>query len=451
MTSAPDPSTAAEVPHCLPIVRSTNVWTGRRWRSADLKFATDGRVERIADYGSLPGFVHDHGDLLVMPGLVDPHVHFNQPGRTEWEGIASGSAAARAGGITTVVDMPLNSSPVTTTAEAIDRKRKCIEAESVVDMGMHFGLIPENAQRIDGEWIRDTVSVKAFLCPSGIDEFPPVQRSDLFEAMPRIRDAGKILMVHAEVVSEAAPMSDPRSAKGYSATRPPKFEGDAIEMMIELVKSTECPVHVVHLADAQSLPQLRAARDAGLPISVETCPHYLIFDHDTIPDGATEFKCAPPIRDSRNRDELWNGLIDGTIDMIVSDHSPCPPSMKHRDRGRFDLAWGGIASIQLGFSAVWTEASRREIPVERVWQWMSAAPAQLIGGSSELAVGRRANLLVFDPALKWFVDASDLLHRHSVTPYHRRVMTGKVIETYVGGRKKPDPQHAKFIRGVAEA
>ncbi|CAK9037425.1 Probable allantoinase 1 [Durusdinium trenchii] len=353
--------------------------------------------------------------------MVDVHVHLNEPGRSEWEGFETGTAAAAAGGVTLAVDMPLNSSPVTTTLEALAAKRRAANGKLSMDVGFYSGLVPGSETSVAELIDAGALGIKAFLCHSGIDEFPAATERELRAAMPVLAERDKPLLVHAELVSPAPAMSNPRSYADYLATRPPKFEQDAIAMMIELCRETGCRTHIVHLADAGSLPLIRAARAEGLPLTVETCPHYLYFASETIPDGACQFKCAPPIRDSANRELLWQAFEAGDIDFIASDHSPCPPADKRLDEGRFDLAWGGISSIQLTLPIVWTLAKQRGIGLQRLAQWLSVAPARFIGRSAGIEVGNEANLVAFDTEATFTVHGNELLHR---------VMSQKFIEQF---------------------
>ncbi|MEN1679610.1 MAG: allantoinase AllB [Planctomycetota bacterium] len=375
----------------------------------------------------------DLGDLVLLPGLVDPHVHLNEPGRTEWEGFATGTAAAAAGGTTTLVDMPLNSTPVTISAAALHAKRAAAGNQLAVDVAFHAGLVPGNAGDLLALVDRGVVGVKAFLCHSGIDDFPAATEADLRAAMPALAELGVPLLAHAELVSDTPPMTDPRRYADYLASRPPRFEQDAIGLLIDLCRETRCRTHIVHLADAGSLPMIQSARDEGLPLTVETCPHYLTFAAEEVVDGATQFKCAPPIRDEANRQGLWNGLAAGLIDFIASDHSPCPPDLKRLESGRFDEAWGGISSLQLTLPAVWAEASRRGHSLVDVANWLSHRPAELIGLGAGIAVGAPANLVVFDPETEFTVHAEELLHRHKLTPYEGRRLRGAVRATYLRG------------------
>ncbi|QDU90744.1 Allantoinase [Pirellulimonas nuda] len=393
----------------------------------------DGRIVEVRGYDPSAG--DDLGRLALLPGLIDPHVHLNEPGRTEWEGFASGTAAAASGGVTTLIDMPLNSSPVTTTLAALQAKRAAARGAGLwVDVGFHAGLVPGNLAELPALLDAGVMGVKSFLCDSGLDEFPAVRRADLAAAMPLLADRDAVLLAHAEVAHAMPPLADPRSYADYLASRPAQFEQEAIALLVELCESTGCRTHIVHLADADALPTLAAARGRGLPITVETCPHYLTFAAEEIADGATAYKCAPPIRDASHRERLWQGLADGVIDLVASDHSPCPPEMKSLDEGRFDLAWGGVSSLQLGLPAVWAEAQRRGHTLADVAGWMCDAPARLLGLEGGVRVGAPANLVVFDPDHAWAVDPDLLLHRHKITPYAGRRLRGGVVRTYLRGQ-----------------
>ncbi len=411
-------------------IRSRRVITPAGEVAATIKVQS-GKIVEIGDYAT--SVANDLGDLAVLPGLVDPHVHINEPGRTEWEGFATATAAAAAGGITTLVDMPLNSSPVTTTAAALEAKRRAAEGRLKVDVGFHAGLIPGNEAEIDALLDAGVLGVKAFLCHSGMDEFPAATEKELRAVMPLLAERGVPLLVHAELEGEVPAMQQPTKYADYLASRPPEFERDAIELLIGLCRETRCRTHIVHLADAGSLPILRSAREEGLPLTVETCPHYLTFAAEEIPDGATQYKCAPPIRNMENREGLWRGLADGVIDFIATDHSPCPPELKRPEVGRFDLAWGGISSLQLSLPGVWTEASARGHSLAEVARWMSHAPAQLIGREAGIRVGAPANLVVFEADATFEVRGEQLRHRHPLTPYEGRTLRGVVRQTYLRG------------------
>ena len=380
----------------------------------------------------------DAGDDVVMPGLVDTHVHVNEPGRTDWEGFASATRAAAAGGITTLFDMPLNSIPATTTVAALHEKRASAMANSVVNVEMIGGVVPGNANALVALHAEGVRLFKCFLVPSGVEEFPCVSEADLRVAMPMLAELGAPLLVHAELPQHIAPVpqGDPRRYGTYLASRPDVAELGAIELVVRLAEEFGARVHIVHVSSAQSLPLLRDARARGVDITCETCPHYLTFSAEDIPDGATELKCAPPIRSRANRELLWQAVLDGEIPMIVSDHSPCPPSLKRQDTGDFFVSWGGIASLQLGLPAVWHEARGRGASVGLMAERMSRAPAHLAGLDSRkgrLVAGYDADIVIWNPEASVSLDDMTLYHRHPLTPYRGRPLTGRVRATYVGG------------------
>jgi allantoinase len=387
--------------------------------------------------------VEDVGDRFVLPGLIDTHVHINEPGRTEWEGFDTATQAAAAGGITTLVDMPLNSSPVTTTADALALKLQAAEGKLRVDCGFYGGVVAGVRDELEPLIAAGVLGFKAFLCHSGIDEFPNATESDLRAVMPALARSGLPLLVHAEltgpVVSpEPATIDEARSYARYLASRPAAWEHDAIRLLIALCREFGCRVHIVHLSSADALPMIAQAREEGLPLTVETCPHYLTFVSEEIPDGDTRFKCAPPMRERANCARLWEGLRNGLIDTIGTDHSPAPPELKHLNTGDLARAWGGIASLQLALPAVWTEARQRGFSLNDLTAWMSTRPAKLVGISDRkgaIAPGRNADLVVFDPDAKWTVDAAALHHRHPVSPYDGRTLVGRVETTYLRGGK----------------
>lgn len=386
----------------------------------------------------------DFGDRVLGPGLVDCHVHVNEPGRTEWEGFETATRAAAAGGVTTLVDMPLNSLPVTTTRAALEAKKRESLGKCRVDVGFWGGVVPGNAADLSELAAGGVLGCKAFLVHSGIDEFPNSTEADLREAMPVLRDAGLPLLAHAELDLGAEPTtSDRRAYRRYVESRPPAWEDEAIRLLVRLCRETRCPVHIVHLSAASSVPILREAKAEGLPITVETCPHYLCLEAESIPDGATLFKCAPPIRDRRNRDALWQALLEGVIDFVISDHSPCSPALKLAELGDFEAAWGGIASLQLGLPAVWTEARRRGADLPALFRWMSAAPARFAGLSGKkgcIAAGCDADLLIMAPDEELVVEPEQLFFRHKVSPYLGRRLLGRVHTTLLRGACVYDAQ-----------
>ncbi|MBI1292543.1 allantoinase AllB [bacterium] len=419
-------------------LQSTRVYTPGGLRPAALKIIGE-RIAAILPHGGAPfeAAVRDFGDQLILPGAVDLHVHLNEPGRTAWEGFFTGTSAAIAGGITTLVDMPLNSSPVTISPDALAEKRAAASARLHTDVAFHGGLVADAGEEALALLRQGIVAMKAFMIDSGLDEFPAAAEADLRRLMPRMAELGLPLLAHAELPStEAPPVTDPRSYRQYAASRPHAMELRAIELLIRLCRETRCAVHIVHVATAEALPLIASAKAEGLPITAETCPHYLAFCEEEIADGDTRFKCAPPIRDRANREALWDGVRSGVIDTIGSDHSPCPPSLKSLDAGDFTAAWGGISSLQLLLPAVYTGCMERGISLERMVEILSSAPARIVGldhlmGSIE--VGKRANLVVLDDATGSVVSASQLLHRHPITPWDGYRMACTVRSVWLRG------------------
>jgi allantoinase len=380
--------------------------------------------------------VDDLDDLVISPGLVDSHVHINEPGRTEWEGFETATRAAAAGGVTTLVDMPLNSSPVTTTGAALEAKRQAAAGRCWVDVGFYGGLIPGNFEDIEPLVDAGVCGVKAFLCDSGLAEFPASSLADLSAAMPVLKQRGVPLLVHAEMFRESQLVHDPPAThRGFVASRW-GAEQEAISNLIGLVTRSSCWTHIVHVSCSLGAKSIAGARAEGLPITAETCPHYLTFAAEEIPPQDARFKCAPPIYNRENRGDLWQALRSGVIDTIGSDHSPCPPEMKCLKSGDFAAAWGGISSLQLTLSAVWRGAAVRNIGFERIAAWLSANPARVcgLGRKGRIAVGWDADFCIWDPSEEWTVDAAKLQHRHKLTPYDGQRLRGRVKRTYVRGR-----------------
>ena len=438
------------------VVRSRRVVTDGLTRPAAVHIRT-GKIIGVLDFDDVPAGcpVDDAGDAVVMPGVVDTHVHVNEPGRTDWEGFDTATRAAAAGGVTTIVDMPLNSIPATTSVAGFDAKRRAAEGRCFVDVGFWGGVVPGNVSELPRLVDAGVLGFKCFLVPSGVDEFPAVTEADLRTAMPVLAKLGVPLLVHAEVpgpIEEAtrqvaarrgwlARLSgsgpDARSYATYLATRPKQAENDAIALSIGLCREYRVRTHIVHLSSSEALTPLYHARASQCPITVETCPHYLTFVADEIPDRATAFKCAPPIRERENREYLWAALAGGLIQMVASDHSPSPPALKQTRSGDFLRAWGGISSLQLSFAATWTGARARGYSLNQVVEWMCKAPARLAGFDRKGAVevGYDADLVVWDPDGEHTVEGRSLMHRHPLTPYEGRTLRGVVERTYLGGRR----------------
>lgn len=384
----------------------------------------------------------DAGDLVVMPGLVDTHVHINDPGRSDWEGFTTASRAAAAGGVTTLVDMPLNSVPPTTTLDGLAAKVRALEEHAHVDVALCGGLVPSNPKGLAELFREGVLAFKCFLAESGVDEFRHVHEDELREGMRELARIGAPLFVHAELPGplsdgeRAATGLDPRRYETYLRSRPRTAEDAAIELVLRVAKETGARAHVVHLSSSDALATIRAAREAHVPLTVETCPHYLTFAAEEIPDGATAYKCAPPIRERENREKLWGALREGLVDQVVTDHSPSTVELKCSGSGDFMEAWGGISSLQLGLAAVWTEARARGASPSDLARWMSAAPAGLAGLTGKkgaIAVGRDADLVLWDPDGAFDVDAATLEHRNKITPYHGRTLRGVVRRTLLRG------------------
>ncbi|WP_030834543.1 allantoinase AllB [Streptomyces hygroscopicus] len=423
------------------VLRSAKVVTPDGTHPASVLVAA-GRIVAVAPYGSPApdgARVEDFGDDVLLPGLVDTHVHVNDPGRTAWEGFASATRAAAAGGVTTLVDMPLNSVPPTTTVRALEAKRAVARRSAHVDIGFWGGAVPGNVADLRPLHDAGVLGFKAFLLPSGVDEFPHLAPDQLETALREIAGFGGLLIVHAEdpqLIDGAPAPVGPRYAD-FLASRPRAAENEAIASLIALARGLDARIHVLHLSSADALPLIAAARREGVRVTVETCPHFLTLTAEEVPDGATEFKCCPPIREAANQDALWVGLAAGEIDCVVSDHSPCTADLKVDDFGR---AWGGISSLQLGLPAVWTAARRRGHTLHDVARWMSTGPAALVGLDRKGAIeaGRDADFAVLAPDETFTVDPTALHHRNQVTAYAGRTLYGVVRSTWLRGRKIAD-------------
>jgi allantoinase len=430
--------------------RSSRVLTPEGLRPATLLVENE-RIVAVLGWNDAPASatVRDFGDLVLLPGLVDSHIHINDPGR-DWEGFDSATQAAGSGGVTTVVDMPLNCIPETTIVAALEDKRAAAQGHAWVDWAAWGGVVPGNADSLLPLAEAGVPGFKCFLIHSGIEGFQSVNEADLRLALEKLRGTGLPLLAHAEVAGPVNAATETLNTSGadwrkystYLCSRPARSEVEAIALLIRLAEEFDAPIHIVHLASLQPLRMLADARARGVPITVETCVHYLWFIPEDIADGATEFKCAPPIRKYANRQMFWAALEAGEIDMITTDHSPCPPEMKRQDEGRFDLAWGGIASLGLALPVMWTAMKLRGIDLnkgmERLAAWMSAGPARLAGLAGRkgvLAAGADADFAVFDPDAAWTVAIDDLHFRHKLSPYLGAQLKGRVLETWLRGQQ----------------
>lgn len=419
------------------VVRARRVVLGDVVEPACVGIAGE-RVAAITPYDEPPGARETRtlaDDEVLLPGLVDTHVHVNEPGRTEWEGFDSATRAAAAGGVTTIVDMPLNSVPPTITVAALEEKQAATEGRLHVDVGFWGGAVPDNLEHLAALHDAGVMGFKCFLLDSGVEEFRHLDPAAFTDAMRRTAELGALLVVHAEDGDLLADVATAPRYADFLASRPPASEHAAIERVVEVAAATGGRAHVVHLSSAGAVPVLRAARAAGAPVAVETCPHYLTFDAEHVPERATELKCCPPIRDAANREQLWAALRGGDIDLVVSDHSPCTPELKQRGGGDFASAWGGIASLQVSLPAVWTGARARGHDLTDVARWMARRPADLVGlaHKGRIEVGADADLVAFAPDVEVEVDVAQLHHRNPVSPYHGRRLAGVVRQTWLRG------------------
>lgn len=386
----------------------------------------------------------DADDAAVMAGLVDAHVHVNEPGRTDWEGYETATRAAAAGGVTTIVDMPLNSIPPTTTRAGFAEKLAAAKGQCAVDVAFWGGVVPGNTDQLEPLLNDGVKGFKCFLVHSGVDEFPHVEEGDLYKAMPELARLGSVLLVHAELpgpIDDAAAAlagADPQAYETFLRSRPRASENEAIAQMARLCRETGARVHIVHHSSSDALSIVAAARAEGLPFTVETCPHYLTFAAEDIPAGATHYKCCPPVRERENREKLWEALRDGTIDMVVSDHSPCTPDLKLRESGDFMQAWGGISTLQFGLPVLWTGARARGFGLMDISRWMSAATARLAGlddRKGHLKPGYDADIVIWHPEREFKVETASIEFKNKITPYTGMDLFGVVEATYLRGRK----------------
>ncbi|MQA12375.1 MAG: allantoinase AllB [Pseudonocardiaceae bacterium] len=413
-------------------IRSKRVVLPGEVRPATVR-VVDGRIDAILPY-DVPVPAIDCAADALLPGLVDTHVHVNEPGRTEWEGFATATRAAAAGGVTTLLDMPLNSLPPTVDADALEVKRRAAGGQCAVDVGFWGGAIPGNLAALEPLHDNGVYGFKCFLADSGVPEFPPLNAEQLDAVLAETGRLDALLIVHAEASDRVRQAGNSPHYRDFLGSRPAEAELDAITQLAAMAARHGARVHVLHLSAADALDTIKTAKRSGARISAETCPHYLVLDAADVPDGATAFKCCPPIRGGDNADALWAALADGTIDCVVSDHSPATPELKNT--GCFGTAWGGIASLQLGLPLVWTEARRRGFALTDVVRWMAAAPAALAGlpGRGRIEAGAKADLVRFDPDATFTVDPAALAHRHPVSPYAGRELTGVVRQTWLAGR-----------------
>lgn len=381
--------------------------------------------------------IFDAGDLAILPGIIDTHAHINEPGRTDWEGFVTATRSAAAGGITTIIDMPLNSIPATISLSALQEKRKYAKAGCIIDYAFWGGVVPNNFSELRPMIEDNIMGFKAFLCPSGVPEFEYVKEAELRQAMAFLAKENRPLIAHAEIESEILNTLPPTEYQSYLQQRPEKFELDAIKLLIKLCRETRCKTHIVHLSSGEALPLIKQAKKEGLPLTVETCPHYLFFHSEQITTGATLFKCAPPIREKENREKLWEGVKEGVIDFIVSDHSPCTPVLKLVKEGDFKKSWGGIAGLQFSLSVVWTEMEKRGMSLIQISRLMSQKTAKFIGIKSqkgEIKEGLDADLIFYNDKKEFEVTEDMILHRHAITPYLGFKLKGKVEKTFLRGK-----------------
>ncbi|TXS95318.1 allantoinase AllB [Parahaliea maris] len=423
-------------------LRSRRVISDGEERAATVVIA-DGKIADILDWQAEPGCpLEDLGDKVLMPGLVDTHVHINEPGRTEWEGFDTATQAAAAGGITTVVDMPLNCIPVTTTVAALEEKLTAVQDQLWVDCGFWGGVVPDSLDGLDALCRAGILGVKSFTIFSGVDDFPQVEAEHMRAAIPTLAHYDLPYLVHAELDRDNTPPAEiGRSYQSFLASRPRQWENDAIGMVIDLareaqIRGVRARMHIVHLSSSDAIAMIAAARKEGLAVTAETCPHYLTLWAEACPDGETLFKCCPPIRENENRDKLWQGLADGIIELVVSDHSPCTPQLKHLDSGDLENAWGGISSLQFGLSLIWTEARQRGFSLPEIVEWMASRPARFAGlgeRKGRIAPGYDADLVVFDDTGEYLITPEIIKYRHKITPYAGHKVTGRVERTLLRG------------------
>ena len=426
----------------IQVIRSKRVVTPEGVMAATVHIR-NGKITAVRGHDDLPSGanVHEVCNSVVMPGLVDTHVHINEPGRTDWEGFETATRAAAAGGVTTLIDMPLNCIPATTTVAALEAKRTAARKKCWVNVGFWGGVVPGNSGELRALGRAGVFGFKCFLVPSGVPDFENASESDLRTALPKLAAMDLPLLVHSELpgpIEAAAAKADPTKYKTWLRARPPGAETEAIKMLVRLAREFKAQIHIVHLSSELSVPLIRRAKKEGLGITAETCPHYLFFVSGSIPDGLTQYKCAPPIRDARNNSALWAALAKNTIDLVVSDHSPSPPAMKCFKTGDFLKAWGGISSLQFGLPAMWTKLCERNYSLEQLAHWMCSGPARLAGletRKGSIAPGYDADMVIWNPEKRFVVRPRMLYQRHKITPYLDESLLGVVEATFVCGDK----------------
>jgi len=431
-------------------ISSRHVFTHGKLQEAAILFE-NGNIINIVAINEVPNQCQhtNYGDLVIMPGLVDTHVHINEPGRTDWEGFNTATQAAAAGGITTVIDMPLNCIPVTTSLDAVEAKKSCLKNQIWVDIGFHGGVIPGNESELEAMMDAGITSFKAFMIDSGIDEFPASDTETLDKAMPILAKGGATLLVHAELNSHSQEIQvdDKSSYNEFLNSRPDKWEVDAIDEIIRLAGKHKCKVHIVHLSSAKALKSIRQAQNKGIKVTAETCPHYLTLSSETIPDGDGRFKCCPPIRNSDNQKALWDGLNDGTIDFIVSDHSPCTPALKRLEEKNLWDAWGGISSLQFGLSLIWNYLKLNNYSINNLVEWMCENPTKLVNLADvkgKIEKGFQADFVIWDPNKEHTIDKKEILFKNKMSAYEQHTVFGVIEQTILAGEVIYDRNKENF-------
>ncbi len=431
-------------------ISSSQVFTNGKIQPAAVLFE-HGTIVSVVSLQDIPKQCEhvNYGNLVIMPGLVDTHVHINEPGRTDWEGFNSATQAAAAGGITTVVDMPLNCIPVTTSMQAVKEKQACLKNQIWVDIGFHGGVIPGNDNELASMIDAGITTFKAFMIDSGVDEFPASDTATLDKAMPILATGGATLLVHAELdnCGKEAKITDKASYAEFLDSRPDKWEVEAIEEIIRLSAKHRCKVHIVHLSSAKALDIIQKAQRKGVQITAETCPHYLTLSSETIPDGDGRFKCCPPIRNTANQEALWQGLKQGIINFIVSDHSPCTPALKRIEEQNLWEAWGGISSLQFGLSLIWNHLKQKGLNLLELNKWMCENPAKLVGlqnTKGQIKKGFQADFVIWDPEAQQTIDKKDILHKNKLSAYEQHTVYGVIEQTILAGEVIFDKNKENF-------